>query len=44
MLSCDAYLMPTSLVEAFAAMESHRGRYRLVAGARAAPAMSTSRF
>jgi xanthine dehydrogenase FAD-binding subunit len=33
MLSCDAYLMPASLDEAFAAMESHRGRYRLVAGA-----------
>lgn len=33
MLICDAYLTPTSLDEAFAAMAEHRGRYRLVAGA-----------
>lgn len=33
MLTCEAYLSPTSLEEAFAAMESHRGRYRLIAGA-----------
>ncbi len=33
MLFCDEYLMPKTLDEAFAAMESHRGRYKLVAGA-----------
>jgi len=33
MLICDAYLIPGSLEEAFAAMEHHRGRYRVVAGA-----------
>jgi xanthine dehydrogenase FAD-binding subunit len=33
MLICDEYLTPASLDEAFAAIESHRGRYRLVAGA-----------
>jgi xanthine dehydrogenase FAD-binding subunit len=33
MLICDEYLTPVSLDEAFAAMESHRGRYRIVAGA-----------
>ena len=33
MLTCEGYLSPTSLEEAFAAMETHRGRYRLIAGA-----------
>ena len=33
MLTCDEYLTPASLDEAFAAMEARRGRYRLVAGA-----------
>jgi len=33
MLLCDEYLTPKSLDEAFAAIESRRGRYRLVAGA-----------
>jgi carbon-monoxide dehydrogenase medium subunit/xanthine dehydrogenase FAD-binding subunit len=33
MLICDEYLTPRSLAEAFAAMEQHRGRYRIVAGA-----------
>jgi carbon-monoxide dehydrogenase medium subunit/xanthine dehydrogenase FAD-binding subunit len=32
MLICDEYLTPGSLDEAFAAMECHRGRYRVVAG------------
>jgi carbon-monoxide dehydrogenase medium subunit/xanthine dehydrogenase FAD-binding subunit len=32
MLTCDEYLMPASLEEAFAAMAQHRGRYRVVAG------------
>lgn len=32
MLICDEYLTPASLAEAFAAMETHRGRYRVVAG------------
>jgi carbon-monoxide dehydrogenase medium subunit/xanthine dehydrogenase FAD-binding subunit len=33
MLICDEYLTPASLAEAFDAMERHRGRCRLVAGA-----------
>jgi carbon-monoxide dehydrogenase medium subunit/xanthine dehydrogenase FAD-binding subunit len=33
MLTCDEYLTPTSLADAFAAMAQHRGRYRVVAGA-----------
>lgn len=33
MLTCDEYLMPKSLTEAFATMVQHRGRYRIVAGA-----------
>lgn len=33
MLTCDEYLTPRSLDEAFAAMAAHRGRYRVVAGA-----------
>src|SRR5476651_334710 len=33
MLICDEYLTPSSLAEAFAAMERNRGRYRIVAGA-----------
>jgi xanthine dehydrogenase FAD-binding subunit len=33
MLICDEYLTPGSIEEAFAAMEHHRGRYRIVAGA-----------
>ena len=33
MLTCDEYLTPASLDEAFAAMAAHRGRYRIVAGA-----------
>lgn len=32
MLICDEYLTPSSLAEAFAAMERNRGRYRIVAG------------
>lgn len=32
MLICDEYLTPASLDEAFAAMEEHRGRHRIVAG------------
>ncbi|HEY6023743.1 MAG TPA: FAD binding domain-containing protein [Pseudolabrys sp.] len=32
MLTCDDYITPGSLGEAFAAMEAHRGRYRVVAG------------
>jgi xanthine dehydrogenase FAD-binding subunit len=33
MLICDEYLIPASLDEAFDAMEAHRGRYRIIAGA-----------
>ena len=33
MLTCDEYVMPTTLAEAFAAMAANRGRYRIVAGA-----------
>src|SRR3954454_19219127 len=33
MLMCDAYLVPSSLDEAFTAMAEHAGRFRLVAGA-----------
>ncbi|HEX3858065.1 MAG TPA: FAD binding domain-containing protein [Pseudolabrys sp.] len=33
MLTCDEYIVPASLDEAFAAMEKNRGRYRIVAGA-----------
>ena len=32
MLTCDEYITPASLAEAFAAMERNRGRYRVVAG------------
>lgn len=32
MLICEEYLTPCSLDEVFAAMERHRGRYRVVAG------------
>lgn len=32
MLTCDDYIVPRTLAEAFAAMESHRGRFRIVAG------------
>jgi carbon-monoxide dehydrogenase medium subunit/xanthine dehydrogenase FAD-binding subunit len=32
MLTCDEYIMATSLADAFAAMASYRGRYRIVAG------------
>ena len=32
MLICEEYLTPGSLDDAFAAMERHRGRYRIVAG------------
>lgn len=32
MLTCDEYLTPASLAEAFAAMAANRGRYRVVAG------------
>ena len=33
MLTCDEYLTPISLADAFAAMAAHRGRYRVIAGA-----------
>lgn len=33
MLICDQYLTPASMDEALAAMEQHRGRYRIIAGA-----------
>jgi carbon-monoxide dehydrogenase medium subunit/xanthine dehydrogenase FAD-binding subunit len=33
MLTCDDYITPASLGEAFAAMEQHRGRCRVIAGA-----------
>jgi xanthine dehydrogenase FAD-binding subunit len=33
MLLCDDYLTPKTLDEAFTAMEAHRGRFKLVAGA-----------
>ncbi len=33
MLTCDDYLSPATLDEAFAAMDKHRGSHRLVAGA-----------
>jgi carbon-monoxide dehydrogenase medium subunit/xanthine dehydrogenase FAD-binding subunit len=33
MLLCDDYLTPKTLDEAFSAMEAHRGRFKLVAGA-----------
>ena len=33
MLTCDDYITPGSLPEAFAAMGAHRGRYRIIAGA-----------
>jgi xanthine dehydrogenase FAD-binding subunit len=33
MLTCDDYITPSSLRDAFAAMEVHRGRHRIVAGA-----------
>ena len=33
MLTCDEYISPASLPEAFAAMKANRGRYRVVAGA-----------
>jgi carbon-monoxide dehydrogenase medium subunit/xanthine dehydrogenase FAD-binding subunit len=33
MLTCDEYLMPRTLADAFAAMRANRGRYRIVAGA-----------
>jgi xanthine dehydrogenase FAD-binding subunit len=33
MLTCDDYVSPSSLAEAFAAMEAYRGRHRIVAGA-----------
>jgi carbon-monoxide dehydrogenase medium subunit/xanthine dehydrogenase FAD-binding subunit len=33
MLTCDDYLTPGSLDEAFAMMASNRGRHRIVAGA-----------
>jgi xanthine dehydrogenase FAD-binding subunit len=32
MLTCDDYIVPLTLAEAFAAMTEHRGRYRVVAG------------
>ncbi len=32
MLTCEEYITPASLDEAFAAMAQHRGRYRIVAG------------
>lgn len=33
MLTCDEYISPASLADAFAAMKTNRGRYRIVAGA-----------
>jgi carbon-monoxide dehydrogenase medium subunit/xanthine dehydrogenase FAD-binding subunit len=33
MLTCDDYITPASLDDAFAAMEQNRGRYRVIAGA-----------
>ena len=33
MLTCDEYMSPASLAEAFAAMKINRGRHRIVAGA-----------
>ncbi|MGE0678133.1 FAD binding domain-containing protein [Pseudolabrys sp.] len=33
MLTCDDYITPASLDAAFAAMDNHRGRFRIVAGA-----------
>ncbi len=33
MLTCDEYISPASLAEAFAAIKANRGRYRIVAGA-----------
>ncbi len=33
MLLCDEYLTPKTLDEAFSAMDAHRGRFKLVAGA-----------
>jgi xanthine dehydrogenase FAD-binding subunit len=33
MLTCDDYLTPSSLDEAFDVMASKRGRYRIIAGA-----------
>jgi xanthine dehydrogenase FAD-binding subunit len=33
MLTCDEYISPASLAEAFAAMKANRGRHRIVAGA-----------
>ena len=33
MLTCDDYITPASLDEAFDAMAAHRGHYRIVAGA-----------
>jgi xanthine dehydrogenase FAD-binding subunit len=33
MLTCDEYLTPATLADAFAAMTGNRGRYRIVAGA-----------
>src|SRR6185437_17160409 len=33
MLTCDEYMSPASLAEAFAAMKANRGRYRVIAGA-----------
>lgn len=33
MLTCDEYLTPATLADAFAAMARNRGRYRIVAGA-----------
>jgi carbon-monoxide dehydrogenase medium subunit/xanthine dehydrogenase FAD-binding subunit len=32
MLTCDEYITPASLADAFAAMAANRGRYRIVAG------------
>jgi carbon-monoxide dehydrogenase medium subunit/xanthine dehydrogenase FAD-binding subunit len=32
MLTCDEYIMPATLADAFSAMAQHRGRYRIVAG------------
>ena len=56
MLTCDDYITPASLDEAFDAMAEHRGHYRIVAGAtdtlpwaregraKGAPATCTFRF